>query len=120
MVTKVFLPFAYVSSCLGLFGILLFSIQPGLTVFSGTTLDRLWESALEFQKRQAAADEGLSAEIDGVFKKWLWKNLLKHDEVILRSDDQVLHSKNQQSTTTEGVFATDYLRLTERRAHRTT
>jgi len=58
-------------------------------VTSGTTLQRLWRFAHEFQVAQASAEE-IPRELDHEFKKRIWKYLAKREELVLKNNSQVL------------------------------
>jgi hypothetical protein len=60
-------------------------------VSSGTTLQRLWSFAHDFQLAQASSEE-IPAELDHDLKKRIWKHLVKREEIMLKADNQVLQS----------------------------
>ena len=60
-------------------------------VASGTTLQRLWGFAHDFQIAQASSEE-IPAELDQGLKKRIWKHLVKRKEIMLKTDNQVLQS----------------------------
>ena len=79
-----------------------------LIITKGTTLGRLWEFALAFKESHVSIESG-SREIDEAFRKRLWKYLLKHDEVILKDGDQILHSNDSQLDGREDVLRLSFL-----------
>jgi hypothetical protein len=58
-------------------------------VSSGTTLQRLWDFAHDFQVAQASSEE-IPTELDHDFKKRIWKHLVKWEELILTADNTTL------------------------------
>lgn len=71
-----------------------FSLQ-SLTSVIGTSLELLWKYVGEFvsTKPQRREESEEIEEIDDDFRMFIWRYLLRHDEIVLKAGDKVLSNK---------------------------
>jgi hypothetical protein len=62
---------------------------------AGTSLERLWSFAREFLVDRASG-ELIPDELDDTLKRTVWRYLLKHGDVIVKSDTELLHAPDKR------------------------